>query len=85
MLDIASPNELNVQSHSVTNLVDQFNAIDSARTARRASNFVHELEQYAGALIGGQTQARINSEMQNSKTLVRGTNENGDTYRLSVV
>jgi hypothetical protein len=85
MLDIASPVELTVQPHGVTNLVDQLNAIDSPRAARRAAYFVHELEQDARALIRRQTQAWIHTEMQNSKALVRGTNENGDAHRPSFV
>jgi hypothetical protein len=76
---------LAVQAHGVTNLVDQFNAIDSPRAARCAANFVHELEQDARALIRRQTQAWIHPEMQNSKALVRGTNENGDAHRPSFV
>jgi hypothetical protein len=85
MLDIASPNELAVQSHGVTNLVDQFDAIDSPRAPRGTANFVHELEQDARALIRRQTEAWIHAEMQNSKALVRGTNENGDADRPSLV
>jgi hypothetical protein len=85
MLDIASPDELNVQSYAVTNLVGQFNAIDSPRAARGAANFVHEFEQHPCALIRHQTQARIHTQMQNRKALVRGTNEYGDAYRPSLV
>ena len=85
MLDIASPGESNVQSYGVTNLVDQFDAIDSPRAARSAADFVHEFEQHAGASIRSQAQARIHAEMQNSEALVRGANKNGDAHRPSFV
>jgi hypothetical protein len=49
MLNIASPNDLTVQSHGVTDLINQFNAINAARAARGAADFVHELEQHTGA------------------------------------
>jgi hypothetical protein len=74
-----------VQSHGVTDLVDQFYAIDSPRAARGAANFVHELEQYSSALIRGQTPARINPEMQNSEALMRRTHENGDAHGFSLL
>jgi hypothetical protein len=65
-----------VQSHGVTNLVDQFNAIDAARSARGAAYFVHELEQNTGAPIRSHAQSRVNPEMQNRKPFMRGSYEN---------
>lgn len=85
MLDIASPKKLDVQTHGMANLVDQFYAIDSPRAARRAANLVHQLEQHAGALVRGQAQARINSKMQNGEALLRRTNENGDAHGPALV
>jgi hypothetical protein len=67
---------LDVQTHGMTNLVDQFNAIDSVRTARGAAYFVHELEQNAGAPIRSHAQSRVNPEMQNREPFVCGPHEN---------
>jgi hypothetical protein len=85
MLDIESPSELTVQSHSVTHLVHQFNAIDSPRAPRGAANFVHELEKDARALLRHQTEAGIDAKMHYREALVRRAHENGDSDRPALI
>ena len=42
-----------VQTHGMTILVDQFDAIDAVRAARGAADFVHEFEQHPAVYLRG--------------------------------
>src|SRR5260221_8927430 len=85
MVIIASPDDLTVQPHGVTDLVNQFNAIDSARAARGAADFVHELEQHAGAQVRGQTPSGVDPEMQHRESFMGRSNENRDPDGSAVI
>jgi len=74
-----------VQAYGVAILIDQFDAIDSVRAARGAADFVHELEEHPGVEVRGEAQARLDPEVQHSKTLMGGTNENGHTQRSAEI
>jgi hypothetical protein len=59
-----------VQPHGVTILVNQLDAVDTARAARSAANFVHQFEQHPRIQLGGRAEARLHSEMQNCESLM---------------
>jgi hypothetical protein len=72
---------LDVQSHAVADLVDQFDTVNATRAAGSAADFMHQFEQYAGIHIRACTQPRIHAQMQNCEALMGGTHENGKTHR----
>jgi hypothetical protein len=64
-----------VQTHGVAIFVHEFDAIDASRAPRRAADFVHQLEQYAGIDLGGSAQARLDSQMEHRESLVGRADE----------
>jgi hypothetical protein len=45
-------------------LVDEFNAVDSVRAARRTADFVHQFEQHPGIQLGSQAQMWLEPQVQ---------------------
>ncbi len=75
-----------MQAHGVAVLVNQFDAIDAAGTARGASDLMHEFEQHTGIGIRRSgAKLRFYAEMQYGEAFVRGTHENGHAQRSAEI
>jgi hypothetical protein len=69
----------------MTYFVDQFDAVDAARPARGAADFMHEFEQHTCIHIPSGAQSWINPEMQDRESLMRRAHENGNPQRTAFI